>query len=158
MLAGALLYDAYRPPPTGPNPWQRQALVPRPRRRPPGARSPRAAIESAIESLRAHLIRYGESWGDRSDFEVRQRIIALYGTLLASVGAGLGNLDRHTPREVEWLAVRYLGVRASTAHELTWLFEEARYSTHPIAPASVDRAIQALARLVGDLERRAWEL
>jgi hypothetical protein len=157
-LALAVLYESYRPPPVLGNPWQGREGVGRSLRRRPRGVSPRRAIESAVAALRAELIRYGRSWGAGEDREVRERIIALYGSLLAAVGPGLGDLDRRTPREVEWLAVRYLGVRDSTAHELTWLFEEARYSTHRLPPSSVERAVNALARLVEDLQRRVWQL
>ena len=46
-----------------------------------------------------------------------------------------------------------LGIRPEVATELTRLFEEARYSTHPLGPESADRAAEAMRRATADLER-----
>jgi hypothetical protein len=156
-LAAAVLWESFRPPPVSGNPWLGPPLAhhrSRPRR---PALPPHAALVVAIEALRAELLGYSRR-AAATDDEVRDRIIRLYGALLAAISPGLGDLDGRTPREVEWLAVRYLGVASLTAHELTWLFEEARYSSHRLGPASVDRAQNALALLLRDLEDRSREL
>ncbi|HEV2317696.1 MAG TPA: DUF4129 domain-containing protein [Thermoplasmata archaeon] len=157
-LALALLMESVRPPPDRTNPWITTARPRRPRRSRAPTISPRDALEGAIDRLRSELLRYERAGSAVLDLEVRERIIHLYGTLLEAVSPGLGNLAGRTPREVEWLAVTYLGVRPETAHELTWLFEEARYSSHHLTPAAVVRAQRALAFLVDDLERRSLAL
>jgi hypothetical protein len=151
-LAVAVLFESFRPPPSEGNPWRGdEAPRRRVRRRPPRI-SPDQAIDLAVRRLREQLLAYHRRAGAGGDLEVRERIIELYGTLLGALRPGLGDLDGRTPREVEWLSVRYLGVRPPTAHELTWLFEEARYSSHPLPSAGIARAERALDEFVADLE------
>ena len=156
-LGGAVIYESFRPPPDRSNPWRGRTAGPRrarSRRRPVSARE---ALDLAVRRLRAELLAYTQRYGAATDAEVRQRIIQLYGALLIALSPGLGDLEGRTPREVEWLAVRYLGVKPPTAHELTWLFEEARYSSHPLAREGVVRAEKALASLMTDLQnQQAW--
>jgi hypothetical protein len=152
-LAIAVTFESLRPPPVRGNPWMGPAPVRR-RVRPRPAVDPHQDLNDAVSALRLQLDRYARS-SSGTDAEVREGIIRMYSALLSAVTPGLGNLTVRTPREVEWLAVRYLDVRPATAHELTWLFEEARYSTHRMPPTGIARAQQALTLLLHDLERWA---
>lgn len=157
-LAVAVIIESLRPPPDRSNPWGGAVgAVRRPSRRSP-LFDPKRSLDSAVRSLRAELVRYHRAGGAAVDTEVRERIVQLYGALLQAVGPGLGSVEQRTPREVEWMSVRYLGVGPATAHLLTEMFEEARYSSHRLRPDVVERAEQALAALVEDLDRRRWEL
>jgi Domain of unknown function (DUF4129) len=90
---------------------------------------------------------------DESTLVPRERIIVVYGRLLRRVGARAGDLDRMTAREIEVACRRYLGIGAEAAHELTSLFEEARYSGHEIDESMVGRARAALTVALADLDR-----
>ena len=74
----------------------------------------------------------------------RERILALYAQLLARVAPVLRRLDALTAREVASAVLDEWHVPAASAATLTDLFEEARYSDHPMSEASVDRARRAL--------------
>ncbi len=77
--------------------------------------------------------------------DARSRIIRAYGELLGRVSKGLPRLEYSTPREIEAELVRVYRIRASTAHEMTALFEEARYSRgRELGPEAVARAERAL--------------
>jgi uncharacterized protein DUF4129 len=82
----------------------------------------------------------------------RALIVALYGRLLSSVEDGVGGVEARTAREIEVAAVTTLGLPKEAARELTRLFEEARYSSHPITPADVDRARAALRRILDRID------
>ncbi|MCI4319609.1 MAG: DUF4129 domain-containing protein [Thermoplasmata archaeon] len=101
----------------------------------------RSALEEAIVEF------------DESTLVPRERIILVYRRLLQRVGPRAGDLDRMTAREIEAVCRNALGIRASSAHELTALFEEARYSDHEIAETMVVRARAALAAALEDLDR-----
>jgi uncharacterized protein DUF4129 len=103
----------------------------------------RSALEEAIVGL------------DESTLVPRERIILVYRRLLQRVGPRAGDLDRMTAREIETACRTSLGIGASSARELTALFEEARYSDHEIAETMVVRARAALAAALADLERNA---
>ena len=147
------MFESLRPPPVRGNPWMGPPPV-RHRVRPRPREDPHQDLNDAVSALRLQLDRYARS-ASATDAEVREGIIRMSSALLSAVTPGLGNLTVRTPREVEWLSVRYLDVRPATAHELTWLFEEARYSTHRMPPTGIARAQQALTLLLHDLERWA---
>ena len=114
---------------------------------------PRQAIAEALARLDWDLVaRIMSLPGALTDAEIRARIVELYSQLLRSVTPGLGDLGARTPREIEALGVKRLGFRPGTARELTWLFEEARYSTHPISRQSLERARFALNATFDDLK------
>ncbi len=81
----------------------------------------------------------------------RQVILALYAQLLEEASLRLGNLDSATPREIERATVAALRLRPETAHTLTAIFEEARYSSHRMYDSAVARARAALAQALTDL-------
>ena len=81
----------------------------------------------------------------------RGTILALYAQLMRRVSGTMGDLSTRTPREIQRECVRRLGVSAITAAELTDLFEEARYSTHPMGMAEAEKARLALQHALADL-------
>ncbi|HTZ61846.1 MAG TPA: DUF4129 domain-containing protein [Thermoplasmata archaeon] len=85
----------------------------------------------------------------------RAVVIALYGSLLRRVEPMVGGLDTQTPEEIRALHLERLGIRPASAEGLTRLFEEARYSTHPMSDDAVVRAQQAIAAAREDLDRAA---
>ena len=66
----------------------------------------------------------------------REVIRALYHRLLLALRPRLGTLATYTVREVDAVIVSAFGVRAENAHELSALFEEARYSQHLLTGAT----------------------
>src|SRR5437016_2831255 len=100
----------------------------------PAARHAAAdAVQDAIEEL--------EVGGD-----VRSVILACFRRFCALLGArGITAQDALTPRELEVLAVERLHVSREASETLTSLFEEARYSEHPLGEADRHRAIESLA-------------
>ncbi len=83
----------------------------------------------------------------------RDVIERLYADLLERLGRYVVQIDPSTPEEIRVQHLVRLGIRPEVATELTRLFEEARYSTHPIGPESADRAAGAMRRATADLER-----
>jgi hypothetical protein len=85
--------------------------------------------------------------------EPRDVIIRLYATLLHRVAPIVGGVDDETPEEIRALHLERLGIRPSAATTLTRLFEEARYSSHPLGPEAVTRAVNAIREARRDLDR-----
>jgi hypothetical protein len=85
--------------------------------------------------------------------EPREVVIRLYTTLLVRVGTIVGGVDEVTPEEIRSLHLERLGIRPTSARTLTRLFEEARYSTHPMGPEAAERAERAIAQALDDLDR-----
>ena len=67
-------------------------------------------------------------------------------------GRGITRQVALTPRELERLAVHDLAVSREASATLTSLFEEARYSVHPLGERDRTRAIESLGRIQGALE------
>ncbi len=102
----------------------------------------RGALERAIRTLDAD-----------PNADPRSRIIALYAELLRRAANYLDRWESLTPREIETACVRVWHLPPVPAHDLTRLFEEARYSEHPIPEASVDTARGALREALAALPR-----
>ncbi len=83
----------------------------------------------------------------------REVIERLYADLLERLGRYVVQIDPSTPEEIRVQHLVRLGIRPEIATELTRLFEEARYSTHPLGPELADRAAEAMRRATADLER-----
>lgn len=108
----------------------------------PRTAPPIAELEAALARLR--------SAGPTDD--PRNRIIRAYGGLLDRVARGLPSVGSSTPREIELECVRVYHLTPRTAHELTRLFEEARYSRgRPMGAPDVDRAEEALRKALGEI-------
>ncbi len=111
-----------------------------PMRRRGSRREAAQAVRAAIEEL--------QLGGD-----VREAILACYARFCTLLGAkGLRAQEALTPREIEDLAIRKLSVSPESSDALTSLFEEARYSEHPLGDADRDRAVTSLERIRSDLE------
>ncbi|MGI0130233.1 MAG: DUF4129 domain-containing protein [Thermoplasmata archaeon] len=82
----------------------------------------------------------------------RSVVIHLYGTLLARVAPIVGGVDEETPEEIRIGHLVQLGIRSGAATTLTRLFEEARYSSHPLGPDVAERARIAIREAREDLE------
>ena len=108
----------------------RRRAEPGPPKRPsPGAI---AAVEEAIEELALGM-------------DVRGAILACYQRFCGLLGAwGIVNQETLTPRELETLAVQALHVPPDASGALTSLFEEARYSVHPLGERERERAVRSL--------------
>ena len=85
----------------------------------------------------------------------RSVVLALYAHLLHRVEPIAGSVERSTPEEIRSLHLVRLGIRPEAAEALTRLFEEARYSTHPLGPEAAARASQAISDAEEDLTRSA---
>ncbi len=87
--------------------------------------------------------------------EPREAVIRLYLRLLGELSPKTGTLAFETPEEIRALHLTPLGVPPDAAEVLTRLFEEARYSTHPIDTATASRAQgamrQAVTALLGEV-------
>ncbi len=84
----------------------------------------------------------------------RAVIQALYARLLARVGPLIGSVETETPEEIRTYHLLALGIGEAPANALTRLFEEARYSTHPLNADAADRAREAIRDAELDLDRR----
>lgn len=76
--------------------------------------------------------------------DARDTVVRLYLSLLFRVAPMSGELSAATAEEIRRLYLAPLGVPPEAAETLTRLFEEARYSTHPIGEATVAEARAAL--------------
>ena len=80
--------------------------------------------------------------------EVRAVILACFQRFCTLLGSrGITKQDPLTPRELEGLAVDRLRVSREDSATLTSLFEEARYSEHPLGDLDRARAIDSLGKI-----------
>lgn len=115
------------------------------RARPSGARPLVVAeVQDALARAAGDLERGGDP---------RAVIVALYGSLLDRLAPLVGSTDPDTPEEIRTLHLVRLGIRVSAATDLTRLFEEARYSSHPMGPDAADAARRAVREALADLAR-----
>jgi hypothetical protein len=85
--------------------------------------------------------------------DVRAAILGCFQRFCTLLGArGITDQGALTPRELEALAIGRLTVSHEAAEILTSLFEEARYSEHPLGEADRVRAIESLGRIQAALE------
>jgi hypothetical protein len=115
-----------------------EAVVPGPT----PAEMARAAIAATLAALE-----------DDPNADPRALVVALYGRLLATVDARLVETGSRTAREIEATAVARWRLPPDAARELTRLFEEARYSPHPIGRADTERARAALQKVLDGMDR-----
>jgi hypothetical protein len=83
----------------------------------------------------------------------RSTILALYAVLLTRIVPLAGGLDLSTAEEIRELHLVRLGIRPGPAEDLTRVFEEARYSSHPLGSGQVARARAAIRAAEEDLQR-----
>ncbi|HYA10489.1 MAG TPA: DUF4129 domain-containing protein [Thermoplasmata archaeon] len=89
---------------------------------------------------------------DRGD-DPRATIVRLYMRLLVRFGPKLGEVGPLTPEEIRALVLDPLHVRRDASEALTRLFEEARYSAHPMGSEAAERCRVAFGTVESDLGR-----
>ena len=83
----------------------------------------------------------------------RSRIIACYETVInAAFRLGASISSDQTARELEARIRSMFSLRGAAIHELTALFEEARYSLHEITEEDASRALEHLHAIYGELD------
>ncbi len=83
----------------------------------------------------------------------RMNVIAAYtGMEVALAGAGVPRRRHEAPHEYVARSLQRLEVDPHALREMTRLFEEARFSTHPVSSAMAEEAIAALQRVRATLE------
>ncbi|HYA54772.1 MAG TPA: DUF4129 domain-containing protein, partial [Thermoplasmata archaeon] len=118
-------------------------------RRGTGSHAGAPAAAMGVREVLAHASNQLDSGADP-----REVIMTLYAAILARLQPMVAELDAITPEEIRAWHLERLGVRAEAAHTLTRLFEEARYSTHPMGPEASRRAREAVQSALDDLDRR----
>lgn len=118
-----------------------------------GRRGPDAEARGAVDRARTALAIAVQDLGSGQD--PRAVIVALYAALLTRLGPIVGDLDPSTPEEIRSFHLVRLGIRPEAASALTRLFEEARYSSHPMDATSAARATEVILAADADLSRRA---
>jgi len=117
--------------------WLRR---PRPSAAPPEASAARAAVAAAIGAL------------DR-EADPRRAVIAAYGAMQRTLSEhGVTRSPTEAPREYLQRVLTASQANEREARTLTGLFEEARYSTHPIPERLREVALTALRSLQGRLQ------
>ena len=104
--------------------------------------------------MRAALARASSELDLGSD--PRVVILALYAAMLGHLQPMVDDLGTSTPEEIRVAHLVRLGVRPEAARTLTRLFEEARYSSHPMGPRESARAQDAVRATLDDLDRRTF--
>jgi len=118
-------------------------LVDRAPRRPALAAA-RLQVQSALAEAGAAIDRGADP---------REAVIQLYVRLLVEIAPRVGDVAPLTADEIRQVPLAALGVRAAASEALTRLFEEARYSTHPIGPVQAGRVREAIRQIEDDLRR-----
>jgi len=117
--------------------WLRR---PRPSAALPDARATRAAVDAAIGALDAEA-------------DPRRAVIAAYGAMQRTLGEhGVARSSTEAPREYLQRVLTASRANDREVRTLTGLFEEARYSTHPIPERLREVALAALRSLQGRLQ------
>ncbi|MGI0090325.1 MAG: DUF4129 domain-containing protein, partial [Nitrososphaerales archaeon] len=110
--------------------------------------------ENKAEEFRAVLDRAADSLGHDSDY--RSTIIQTYKALCSVLEeGGIHEEASLTPREFELVAGRKLGILSEYLHEVTLLFEKARYGNEDIDSEEVFRAKECLRSLSSEIERKS---
>lgn len=100
-----------------------------------------ASVEDALRILEA-----------RTEADPRTRIINCYMRMVQSAQRlGASITSDQTARELETAIRQMLVIRGSSMRELTNLFEEARYSLHPITEDDADQAQQCLLDIAREM-------
>lgn len=115
------------------------------------ARDEEDADREAADRARAALAGAADALGEGRD--PREVIIALYAELLERLSPMVGDLAPETPEEIRAHHLVRLGIAPARAEALTRLFEEARYSTHPLGPEEATRARDVIRAAEYDLAR-----
>jgi len=117
-------------------------------RRAERGRPPPPGSTAEVRVAFARAVRALDQGGDP-----RAVIVRLYGDLLERLGPLVSGIDLATPEEIRGQHLVRLGIHPEAATVLTRLFEEARYSTHPLGPEAAERVRQAVEVALADLSR-----
>ncbi len=99
------------------------------------------SVEDAFRILKA-----------QPEADPRTRIINCYQRMVqAAQRLGASISSGQTARELETAISRMLMIKGSSLRELTDLFEEARYSLHPITESDAEQAQQCLLRIAEEM-------
>ncbi len=109
--------------------------------------------DAAREELQRALAEASRALDSGAD--PRTTIVRLYQRLLRDLVPKVAGLEQLTAEEIRTFTLAQLRVRPDAAEALTRLFEEARYSTHPMGPAAAERCRDALRAVEADLARSA---
>jgi len=112
---------------------------------------PKDSRQRVAAEVQGALARAAEDLDQGGD--PRTIIVALYATVLARLAPLVGAIDVETPEEIRTQHLVRLGIRPSAATVLTRLFEEARYSSHPLASDAAETARRAVREALADLAR-----
>jgi hypothetical protein len=115
-----------------------------------GKATPPSPVE--VAAVREALIRAVTDL--RQGGDAREVILGLYAAMLVRLQPMVVGIDTSTPEEIRAAHLERLGVRTGPARTLTRLFEEARYSAHPMGPESSQAAEEAVRAVLDDLDRR----
>ena len=111
----------------------------------------RTSSPPSIAEVRVALVRAARALEQGGD--PRTVIVRLYGELLERLDTLVAGIDPETPEEIRSQHLVRLGIHPDAANVLTHLFEEARYSTHPLGPEAAERVRQAVEVALADLNR-----
>jgi uncharacterized membrane protein len=111
------------------------------------------AARTAAGAARQALAGAADALGEGQD--PRAVIIALYAELLRRIVPMVGSVDPDTQEEIRAQHLVRLGISPRRSESLTRLFEEARYSTHPLGPEAAERATEVIRSAEADLARVA---
>jgi Domain of unknown function (DUF4129) len=74
----------------------------------------------------------------------RDAIVRLYGILIGRVASNAQELASSTAREIQRNRLLALRVPPASAEAITQMFEEARYSTHPVGQSTAARFVDTM--------------
>lgn len=117
----------------------------------PSRQARAAPTEDAGADLRRALTVADQELAAGSD--PRSVILALYASVIDRLTRMVGSVEIETPEEIRAHHLVRLGIQPDAAKTLTRLFEEARYSSHPLDAAAVAAARQAVRQALADLGR-----
>lgn len=117
-----------------------------------GGGKSKAPASTDIAKVRSALARAVKDLDEGHD--PRDVILGLYAVMLARLQPMAVGIDVSTPEEIRAVQLERLGVRPGPARMLTRLFEEARYSQHPMGSESSQAAQDAVREVLADLDRR----
>ncbi len=112
-------------------------------------RRSRAAPAADPTAVRTALVDAGRAI-DRGE-DPRETIVRLYVRLLGLLESTAGDVSFMTAGEIRTRVLERMGVRSTSARELTTLFEDARYSSHPLGPSDARRCGDTIAAVERDL-------
>ncbi|HKN06225.1 MAG TPA: DUF4129 domain-containing protein [Thermoplasmata archaeon] len=119
------------------------------RERRPSRRAPTATVPVGVHEALSRASAELDLGGDP-----RLVILALYSELLERLRPMVSDIETSTPEEIRAAHLIRFRVRPEAAGTLTRLFEEARYSTHPMGPEAGTRVREAVRMTLDDLDRQ----